>query len=373
MTGTSTPAGLRARSDLTLYRLYDIGYEIHLEHAADLLSANHPERLRPSRGGAQAIQIPNPPLAVRLGSERVPCAGSTQDVEFSARLFDFGVVSLRARIPGEARDWGELVEWSAHVTSDPEWSACFLRWRDRLIGLIGSAITKAGTSEVTEDYSVFRIHQLIDGAGHPVVVDELGEEAIAALLFGEQRPLSASARRDSMSPRFSYYEDDLAVLAWNAALIVEPAPEDTDVEYVLEFANAQLLELRYYDSVLDHEIPRIYDEIEATRKAFRFLGRHYSRLLATLQTRVADATELVERVENSLKVTEDVHLARIYSTALEIFRGRTWRSGIDRKVAIVREAYTMLNAETLARRSEVLEITIIGLILLELILALVRR
>jgi len=103
------------------------------------------------------------------------------------------------------------------------------------------------------------------------------------------------------------------------------------------------------------------------------MGRRYSRLLAALQTRVADATELVERVENALKVTEDVHLARIYAAALEIFRGRTWRTGIDRKVAIVREAYTMLNGESLARRTEILELTIIGLIAVELILALARR
>jgi hypothetical protein len=184
--------------------------------------------------------------------------------------------------------------------------------------------------------------------------------------------LSATARRELVSPRFSYFEDDLAVLAWNSALVVEPAPEDTDVQYVLEFANAQLLELRYYDTVLDREIPRIYDEIAAARQGFHLIGRRYGRLLAALQGRVADATELVERVENALKVTDDVYLARIYAAALEIFRGRTWRLGIDRKVAIVREAYSMLNDESVGRRAEVLEVTIIVLILVEIVLALIR-
>ncbi|TMQ70942.1 MAG: hypothetical protein E6K80_07025 [Candidatus Eisenbacteria bacterium] len=103
------------------------------------------------------------------------------------------------------------------------------------------------------------------------------------------------------------------------------------------------------------------------------IGRRYSRLLAALQSRVADATELVERIENSLKVTDDVYLARIYATALEIFRGNTWRGGIERKVTIVREAYTMLNAESTERRAEVLELTIILLIVVELVLAWVRR
>jgi uncharacterized Rmd1/YagE family protein len=42
------------------------------------------------------------------------------------------------------------------------------------------------------------------------------------------------------------------------------------------------------------------------------------------------------------------------------------------KVAIVREAYAMLNAEAQARRAEVMELTIIVLIALEIVLALFR-
>jgi hypothetical protein len=162
------------------------------------------------------------------------------------------------------------------------------------------------------------------------------------------------------------------VLTWSAALVVESAPEDKDVQYVLEFANAQLLELRYHDSLLDRELPRTYEEITAARGRFHFLGRRFSRLLELVQTRVADAIEAVERVENALKVTDDVFLARIYGTAMEIFRGPTWRRGIDRKVAIIRDAYAMLNAEAQARRAEVMELTIIVLIAVEIVLALLR-
>jgi hypothetical protein len=197
----------------------------------------------------------------------------------------------------------------------------------------------------------------------------LGDEEIASALLGERRPVAPEARRHLLSPRFTYFDDDLAVLTWSAALVVEPDPEDTDVQYVLEFANAQLLELRYYDALLDEELPRTYDEIASARRGFHLLGRRYSRLLAVLQTRVADATEAVERAENALKVTDDVYLARIYAAALEIFRSAAWRQGIDRKVAIVRDAYTMLNAESQARRIEVLELAIVILIVLEIVMA----
>jgi uncharacterized Rmd1/YagE family protein len=67
-----------------------------------------------------------------------------------------------------------------------------------------------------------------------------------------------------------------------------------------------------------------------------------------------------------------VFLARIYGAATDVFRGPTWRRGIDRKVAILRDAYTMLNAEAQARRAEVMELAIIALIAVEIVLALLR-
>ena len=75
----------------------------------------------------------------------------------------------------------------------------------------------------------------------------------------------------------------------------------------------------------------------------------------------------------SLKVTDDVFLARIYAAALEIFRGGTWRRGIDRKLAILRDSYGMLNAESQARRAEMLEIIIVLLIGFEILLTLLGR
>src|SRR5437899_12460315 len=81
-----------------VYRLYDVGYAIQLDQASELLASSAPERPRPVRGEAQAIQIPNPPVTVGLGFETLVIGGESRDVELSARLFDFGGVSLRGRV-----------------------------------------------------------------------------------------------------------------------------------------------------------------------------------------------------------------------------------------------------------------------------------
>ena len=359
----------RISGEAILYRLFDVGYEIRLDQAYELLGSTAPDRSRPVRGEAQAIQIQNPPITVHLWTEEASVGHRTEPFQVSARIFDFGVVSLRARLEMRAASWNEFVDLGISVGACGAWGL-FEGCRDRLLERLRPAIVRPELSRVSEEYIVYRIDRIEDPvSGRPVRPDSLPESDIARLLVAEARPLSPQARGELLSHRFSYFEDDLAVVTWTAALVVESVREDTDVQYVLEFANAQLLELRLYDSLLDAELPRIYDEIDTARRRTVLRGGRFGRLLSAIQTRVTDATEAVERAENSLKVTDDVFLARIYGAAIGIFRAESWRSGIERKVRIIRDTYTMLNAEAQYRRAEFLEVTVIVLIALEILLA----
>jgi len=372
--GPVARAGVTAAAAI-VYRLYDVGYEIHLDRALDLLATNAPERVRPVRGEAQAIQIKNPPISVLLGSETVMVAGRRLEAEVSARIFDFGVVSIRLGMAApQGISWSEFSELGNRVDVGVDLTPLFAQYLRLLLDRIKPAVERPAIAPVTEDYVVFRISQLTGERGEKVSTTSLRDEDIIPLLLNERRELSQAARRELLPHRFSYYGDDLTILTWDNALIIEPANDDSHIQYILEFANAQLLELRVYDAILDGELPKMYDRIASKREgARRWLDRRYAPLLNELQTLVADSTELVERVENSLKVTDDVYLARVYTAALEIFRGREWRQGIDRKLAIIRETYAMLNAESQARRSEALELAIVVLIVLEILLAIVLR
>lgn len=358
-----------------VYRLYDVGYAVRLDRAFELLAASAPERVRPVRGEAQAIQIANPPISVRLGTESVAVAGVHYTADVSVRIFDFGVCSLRLDIPlPPATPWTAFSAFGSAVEGATDLLAVFERHARQLLTRIATAIDRPQLAPVTEDYVVFRLTRLTDAAGNSVPAHLIRDEDVVPLLLNERRPLSDMARHELLPHRFSYYEDDLAILTWENALVLQPEARDTDVQYILEFANAQLLELRLYDALLDAELPAMYERV-ALARASRLprLGRGVRQVLANLQTRVADITEPVERVENALKVTDDVYLARVYAAALEIFRARAWRQGIDRKLGIMRETYEMLNAEAQGSRAELLEIAIIVLIVAELALALLGR
>ena len=375
---------IRVDGSVTTYRLYDIGYTIALDHAAELLGASIGGRIRPSRSEARAIEVRNPPLLATLSTIDLAVPGSPRQATITAHLFDFGVCSLQVCIPAPARlAWPAFIEACAAIDGATDLGVVFDREVRSLVERIAPAIERPALAPLAEEYKVYRIDRLsVDGqsisagaqAASVPVTDLITDEEIASLLIGERQRLSSAARRELIPHRFSYYEDDLTVVTWESALVVEPRVEDHDVEYVLEFANAQLLELRMYDQQLDADLPALYDRAEAARarRSPRLTGR-FRAVLSDLQTRVADVTETVERVENALKVTDDVYLARIYAAALELFRAQAWRGGIDRKLAILRETYSMLNSEAQAARAELLEIVIVVLILGELVLALLRR
>jgi hypothetical protein len=357
-----------------VYRLFDIGYAIELDAVATLLAPSAPERTRPARSEAQALQIANPPVSVSLGARELLIDGRSCRAQLSARLFDFGVCSMQLEIAaGERTSWDDFAQFARGVQSSPAVTELLTRELAALRERMAGAIERPGLAPVSEEYIVFRLSGLQDASGHPASVQALTDELLAPLLLGEQRPLARQALGSLLTHRFSYYADDLAVLTWENALVVEPQRSDRDVEYILEFANAQLLELRVYDALLDAELPLMYDRIESARERRHPLPtRRFQSVLSDLQTRVADVTETVERAENGLKVTDDVYLARVYGAALDLFRATAWRRGIERKLEIFRETYAMLNGEAQSARSELLEVVIIVVILAELVLGLVR-
>jgi hypothetical protein len=353
----------------TVYRLYDVGYEIDLDRAAQLLGGDVRGRARPGRPEARGLEIRRPPLSVLIGDREVVIDGRALKGKLAAHVFDFGVCSLRFTVDVVAgTSWDQFT--GLGQACDAVGLARFVDEElEKFTQRLRPAIEHPGIAPVVEEYVVFRVRTIrLDG--EVASAETLTDDLLSRLLLGEREALSAGARRDLLGARFSYYEDDLTVLTWDNALILEPRDADTDVEYILEFANAQLLELRVYDAQLDAELPALYDRIEAARR--RLLTGRFRSVLADVQTRVAEITEIVERADNALKVTDDVYLARIYDKALELFRERGWRNGINRKLTIFRETYAMLNDETQATRAELLELTIVLLIVFEIVLSFVR-
>ncbi len=342
---------------IVLYRLYDVADNIDLNKAQALWTASNQisSRLRLSRVSPKAIAFKAPPLTVELGTQEIPVAGRNFAVDTKAHLYDFGVISLMLRldlprdIPYE--EYLDLAIATDHLPEDR-----IQQFAERVLDTVQAALLNRRPPEFDEDFTVYYFREWKDWD-------------IVPLLLRDRNPVNEETRQETLANRLSY-ADDVAYLAWDSAFIYDSSGS-MDIPDLLEFANAQYLELRYYDGLLEHGIVSMYDAIEDANVKTRFnkLGK-YRRIRRQLLEQMADVTEITSRITNALRVTEDVFYARVYGVYLRLLRVSDWKNSITEKVEIIQHSYNQLSDEVVTSRSEVMELTVILLILIEIILTL---
>ncbi len=357
-------------------RLVDIADAIDLTAAESLWvqqARTAAARSRLTTAPPKAMSFGVPPVELTLGSIQIEIAGQTLQATALARLYEFGVAAFSIRVPAGDLTWLDFaarinaVDATLGIASGTDlWNRLVVQ----ITGIMRPALLRPNQASLQEDYLLGLVHSLEGVTSTATLHDDLD---LVPVLAGESRPLSEQARQELLRQRFSYYTDDLAILTWDRAFIYEPR-DDSDVVDVLEVANAQLLELRYYDELLDAELPRMYDLVEATHHVANPLAaRRYADLARHLYTLVAEVTEITEKVDNALQVTEDVYLARVYAAALDLFRVSHVSKAVDRKLSIIRDSYAALYEEASSKRGELLELAIIALIVLEIVIAVIRH
>jgi hypothetical protein len=310
----------------------------------------------------KAIAFKDPPVSVELGSHEILLGGKNYLAEIRARIYDIGVVSVIVRIdtPPEAtyEDFLELAIASENIPENK-----VREFADSVADTIKQALVKPREPEFEEDLVVYYLYEWKK------------DWDVVPLLLKDRLPASRQTREETLANCLSYAED-IAYFTWDAALVYDPSGS-MDIPDLLEFANAQFLELRYYDDLLEKEIGAMYTELEATTAASdkRRLD-NYRRIRGQLMELVADVASLTDRINNSLRVTEDVFYARVYSLYLKLLRADSWRQSIDSNISVIQRTYNMLNDEVVARRSEFLEkavVALLGLIVLLNIYAIFLR
>src|SRR5205823_11494339 len=105
---------------------------------------------------------------------------------------------------------------------------------------------------------------------------------------------------------------------------------------ILEFANSQLLEFRYYDELLDDQLALIYARLQRPQWFESWIGARYRRAARQVHSLFIDINELTDRTENALKFVGDIYAARLFSLV-------TGRLGLDRWKAKVQEKLKTLD------------------------------
>jgi len=351
------------RGTCYVFFVYDVARSIDLEKVEQRVTqAKQRRNIKHGRRSPEHLEYSPPPLRVTETGESLDIGGLRTLPAVDMVLYDFGAITVLYGIQINGR-FASLLDLSVSLYDNETLRSDSRRRVEQLLEVIEGAVQGARISEAVEDYVVFHIEAL----AKPVVVKDLLRDhahEIAQILRAETRPLSSDEVQDALGGRISYGVEDVTVADWNAALVIDP--EGADVCAVLEFANVELLELRYLDRSLDEALSRSYEMLNP---------RHWSPILGSgvadmrqVGRLQVDSAILFEGVNNALKLLGDQYLARVYRLVSQRFHLAEWDEAILRKLETLESIYEKISDRVANWRVEVLEWIIILLIAISIVL-----
>jgi hypothetical protein len=309
------------------------------------------------------------PQMIRLPPmERIGPHGAVR-VERVVKILPVGAISITVRVPFAVRRIEDLVDYH-----DLEFSNGMLQEEVRQIAEevrreLAPYLVRPVTQLAPEEaYTVFCIQSPLATAEGEALSAENWLRAqrreVAALLTQEPDidHLSTQEADESTVRHLSYYEDDLVVVDWDAALIVDRPENFDETLYIMELANLQLTELEAYDRMLDDALERSYRDLGERR------ARARGEVLRELRDIRIDLARFNDELSNITKFFGDWHLARIYENIAARFHLGDWHRSIDRKLKTLDDLYQLLKQDQNNRVMLILEGTIVLLFVIDLVM-----
>ena len=363
-----------SRGKVIIYRVFDVAEEIDLGRLESILTDPSGEsRVKMDRKHRPAVVVRNAPVRLRLGEVQVRIGDSLRTCEGYATVMDYGAVSISLHLPlPRDSQWMDLIRLAEQINasagSPEEIDDVCLKKCDEVAHQIRSALKNPSRWHMAEDYVLWFIEEV---SGVKKAAELLTQLDLPALILAEKNETLAPPSRDGiLENTFQYATNDLVVIDWNSAVVFEPSGQ-MEIADIIEFALSHLLEVRYYDDLLDRRLSELYDAVDERRRS---TWRHrFSNLAHEANTRFLEISEIMERVDNSIKMVGDYYLAVIFRAAIRRFRVLDWQQSITRKMNSMARVSELLHSEMNVRRSHILEMIVILLIAFEIVSAFIRH
>ncbi len=352
---------------------YDIAYEANLAEIEKRMSGVA-ERFRLGRLKDAPRDFPvYHPLAIEMEETRLETANGPVTLRTSVKLFAIGAVSVKVRVPVACERIADLLAFrnlgfTDGTTLDGRVQTIVQRFFDSWKPQLDTPVAALEEAEV---YTVFCVSSPMVGSDADEPMErwlERNEREVAAFLDGEADAsrLSDQEVEETLKYRYSYYKNDLAVVDWDTALLVDTPKGYQETLYVLEVANLQLEELKVYDTKLDQVLDKAYDDVEIVTRPHAFRARQ--QVLDKLREIKMDLAKVADELSNITKFFGDWHLARIYMGCAARFHLSEWEGNVNGKLRALDGLYTMLQQDSTNRVMMVLEISIVALFVIDLII-----
>src|SRR6185312_6330858 len=249
-----------------VYRVFDIGSDLDLEKTQNyFLSGLSAQRFKLAKH-SRAMIINNAPLSLVLDGGKYHALGLFLDYEISVKIWHFGAisVSLQIQTPDDL-SWERLIKLGAHIENDPGMHEMAVQRVTQILQSFEPQRLKSQDWETYEDYTIYFFKNLPGAEKNAMNV--LQEYDVFRLILSEEiETLSEQVKKNISDSALQYSQNDLALINWNSAVVVEPTGSQ-DIADVIEFALCQMLEMRYYDDLLDQKIASLYNELEMKKRS----------------------------------------------------------------------------------------------------------
>ncbi len=362
---SSAPNTSIQEGEIYLYQAYDVAFQIDLVKAAKKLQHGiERPQLAKERRQPQWFGYDPPPVRITQTVDSIAVAGFDSDTTVEITLWDFGAVSVAYRVPiREGTPLGALVKLSAELASTDLFELNGSRLVEKLIAQLGSAVTKPYISTIVEDYVVFEIRKLSAAQSGEEFLRHHAKSVAQLLIAEDAEDLSSEIVDEALSHRSSFTTADIVIINWRGALIYGRDNEDTRA--VLEFAQAQHLELQ----ILDEQLDQYLEDASQISKRWAFRMREDT---STVRQLSIEASMLFEAINNALKLVGEQYLATLYDLSARRLKLPVLHETIERKLDVLNSIYDKIVDRQTARRQEIMEIIIIVLIAAELLRDLIR-
>ena len=352
---------------------YDIAYEMDREPVPTLFGLPVSQYSMDTSRRSPRDLLFYKPRHVRLpAQERLGPHGPVR-VEREVKFLPIGALSVRIRVPFAVERLEHLVAYHDLAFSNGSVHDEARRIAEDARRELASHILRPIDRIPDEEaYTVFCLRGPLPShsPGAPATLRaeawlESHRRAVAAILTQEPDPaaLSRQETRESTSRHLSYYEDDLVVIDWDAALLVDEPGAWEESLYVLELANLQLAELEAYDRLLDATLERTYRDLGNPVRGRR-------QLLRDLRELRIDLARFNDELSNISKFFGDWHVARLYEVVAARFHLSDWHRSVREKLQTVAELHEMLKHDQSNRWMMILEVTIVLLFLIDILMLL---
>jgi hypothetical protein len=344
---------------------YDVGFSIDLTACEQHLTAlTHRATIKHKHRAPAYFEYRPAPLQVIQEAEPLPLGSYYSHPGVEMVIYDFGAISLTYRIPLHG-PFAALLALHNDLYANARLRQKAHRHVTQLVTALAGTVVRPHMADMVEDYVIFQI----DAFTMPYQAETLTRQYaqdIAQLLRGGSQTLSTQEVHDALLCQIAFGLDDVAIIDWNAAFLSDREAED--VRAVLEFANVELLEMRYLDEQLDDALDQAYEALSKHNwHGFHLPGTSRADLRRIAQMQV-DSAILFEGVNNALKLLGDQYLARVYRLASQRFHLEEWDASILRKLQILEGIYEKIADRAASRRLEILEWIVIALIAVSIIL-----